>query len=124
MSRRDRVHLRSTLVGAVLVLALGLGACSDPPPDPAQARQERVEKRLRSTFSAAQARCIIDRVDADVVRALDRTADLEADTEIMRSYSDAVAACVTDPTATTTTTSPATTTEPPTRATTSTTPGG
>lgn len=96
---------------ALLLLAtLGLGACGDDPPDPAQERLERVETRLRSTFSAAQARCILEGSDTDVVRALDRTADLPADSEVLATYSDTVAACVEDPTSTTT--APAETTGP------------
>lgn len=103
-----------------MVVALGVGACSDPEPDPTQVRQDRVEKRLRASFSASQARCIVDRVDPAVVRALDRTADLDADTDIMRAYSAAVAACVTDPTTTTT----PTTTAVPEETSTPTVPGG
>lgn len=91
---------------AALVVAGGvLGACADEKPDPAQERLERVETRLRSTFSAAQARCIIEQSDSGVVRALDRTADLPADSPVLAAYSEAVAACVADPNSTTSTTS-------------------
>lgn len=101
----------ATAVAVLAVAGLGLGACADEKPDPAQERLERVETRLRSTFSASQARCILERSDTDVVRALDRTADLPADSPVLAAYSDAVAACVEDPTSTTSTTAEPTTTE-------------
>jgi hypothetical protein len=97
----------------VVVLVLVVAGCADEKVDPAEARQERVERRLQGSFSDAQARCIVDRIDATVVRALDRTADLEPDSEAMQSYSDAVAACVADPDATTTTTSATTSSTDP-----------
>ena len=99
-------HLRPAVVALVLAVAVGLAGCSDPEPDPTQVRQDRVEKRLRDSFSATQARCIVDRVDPAVVRALDRSVDLDADAAVMRAYSDAVTACVTDPDASTTSTEP------------------
>lgn len=117
-----RRHQPRRLTGLALVGALALGAplagCSDEAPDPAEARQERVETRLRDSFSAAQARCIVERLDPAAVRALDRTADLEAESVAMVAYSEAVTACVADPDApppeTSTTAAPAstTTTEP------------
>lgn len=75
----------------------GLGACSDPPPDPDEARRTRVETRLRDSFSANQATCILERIDEPTLVALDRTADLNADSEPMATYSEAVVDCVTDP---------------------------
>jgi hypothetical protein len=91
-------HRWSAPLLAALVL-LG-AACAEDDVDPAEARAERVEQRLQDSFSAAQARCIVGRVDDTVVRALDRTADLAADDEALAAYSEAVAACVADPTAT------------------------
>lgn len=82
---------------AVLVAGFALVACSGSDADPAQERQARVEERLRSSFSGTQARCIVERSDPAVIRALDRTVDLEPDSELMTAYSDAVATCVTDP---------------------------
>ncbi|HEX2576270.1 MAG TPA: hypothetical protein VHK88_07960 [Aquihabitans sp.] len=117
MTRRA-AGARGALVAALAVVALGgLGACGDDEPNPAAERRERVEARLRDTFSAAQARCIVERSDADVIRALDRTADLDPASAPMRAYSDAVAACVADPTSTTsptTSSTPSTTVAPPT----------
>jgi hypothetical protein len=84
------------LVCAV-TLTWSLGACSDPPPDPGEARRTRVETRLRDSFSANQATCILERIDEPTLVALDRTADLDADSEPMATYSDAVVDCVTDP---------------------------
>lgn len=95
--RTPAAVVRSGVVIAALLAGFVGVACSSPDTDPAQERQERVEERLRSSFSDTQARCIVDRSDPAVIRALDRTADLEPDNELMASYSEAVADCVTDP---------------------------
>lgn len=105
MLHRLRSHPSWVPVAVAVAVALGVAGCSGSETDPAQARQDRVEKRLRESFSATQARCIVDHVDPAVVRALDRSVDLDADASVMRSYSDAVTACVTDPEAPTTSTS-------------------
>ncbi|CAN5197824.1 hypothetical protein BH20ACT3_BH20ACT3_05530 [soil metagenome] len=80
-----------------VVLTAGLGACSDPPPDPEEARRARVETRLRDSFSANQATCILERLDEPTLVALDRTGDLDADSDPMTTYSQAVADCIIDP---------------------------
>ena len=102
LTSRSHQRLRGTAL--VLAMALTVAGCADPAPDPAQARRNRVEDRLRSSFSVAQSTCILDRLDPAALRAVDRTATLQGDTEALASYSDAVASCVTDPTGTTTTT--------------------
>lgn len=95
---RRRTHRITVLVlAAGLVLGPLASACSSDPPDPAEVRRDRVEDRLRESFSAAQARCILRQVDATVLRALDRTVALDPTTEAMTAYSEAVAACVADP---------------------------
>lgn len=117
MTRRAR----SGAAGLVVVLALSgaVGACSGSDPTPAEARRDRVQARLRTSFSATQARCIIARADDSVLRALDRSADLSPTSKSMAEYSDLIVACVTDPDGTTTTSS--TTTAAPASSTTSTT---
>ncbi len=100
-----RSHHRIRGTSLLLAAAFTIAGCSDPAPDPAQARRNRVEDRLRSSFSVAQSTCILDRLDPAALRAVDRTATLQGDTEALATYSDAVAACVRDPTGTTTTTS-------------------
>src|SRR5690606_24154357 len=75
MPGMTRLRTLAATTVIVVLAALGLGACADEKPDPAEERRERVESRLRSTFSVAQARCILRQVDGDVVRALDRTTD-------------------------------------------------
>ncbi len=97
------------LVGLVLVGT----ACADDDVDPAEARADRVEARLQDSFSAAQARCIVGRIDDPVLQALDRTADLAADAEALVAYSEAVASCVADPDGTTSTTSTSPSATPP-----------
>ncbi len=95
MSPSPRLHVGAALVAAVVMVAAG--ACSDPPPDPDQERLERIEARLDESFSGAQVTCILDLLDGDALRALDRTADLDPDTEVFTAYSGAVASCVADP---------------------------
>lgn len=109
---------------AVLLAAapLVVGGCSGSEQSPADARRERVESNLRATFSAAQARCIVDRAQGDVLEALDREQDLPASSDDLRAYSDLLVACVMDPEGTTTTTASTTTAPPPDTATTSTPP--
>jgi len=87
-----------------LTVTLGLGACSGSEKSPAEARRDRVQARLRTSFSAPQARCIITRADGDVMKALDRSTDLSPKSKVMTEYSDLIVACVTDPNGTTTTT--------------------
>lgn len=95
---------------AVTALAVaGLAGCSGSDQSPAEARRERVESRLRETFSGAQARCILDRSDARLLVALDRAEALATDDDALASWSDVVVACVTDPDGTTTTASTTTT---------------
>ena len=79
-----------------LVLVLGAAACtrSEPTVDPAQARKERVEARLRSTFTDTQARCILTKVDTSVLRALDTKKALPADSAELTEFSAALRTCV------------------------------
>lgn len=88
-------------VAAALLVALTVGGCSGSEPTPAEARRARVETRLRTSFSGAQTRCILERADEDLLRALDRTRDLGPDA--LGTWSDVLVACVTDPDGTTTT---------------------
>jgi hypothetical protein len=95
VSSSPRLHVGAALLAAtVWVTAAG---CSDPAPDPDQERLDRVEARLGESFSGAQVTCILDLVDDDTVRAIDRTADLDPDTDVFATYSAAVASCVADP---------------------------
>ncbi len=71
-----------------------LAGCSKPAPSPADQRRDRVQQRLESTFSDAQASCILDRLDPTALKAVDRTTSLAHDTASLAAYSDAVAACV------------------------------
>jgi hypothetical protein len=89
---------------AALVVIAALGACGGSEQSPAEARRERVESRLRESFSGAQTTCILDRADDELLRALDRTRDLDADATALAAWSDVLVACVTDPDGTTTTT--------------------
>jgi glycogen debranching enzyme len=91
-----RAHLAS-LVAGLAVGAVLLGSCSSEPPDPAEQRRDRVAERLEETFSRQQASCIVDRLDDDVIAALDAedaTAPLDAESSELLAYTDALLACV------------------------------
>lgn len=109
--RPTRSGRREAVAAVALAAALVLGSCSGSEPSPAEARRDRIEQRLR-TFSEAQSTCILDRLQARTLVALDKTTGLEGDERAQADYSDAVVACVTDPAArtTTSTSSPAATT--------------
>jgi len=104
-------------LGALLACCIGAGCAADPP-DPSEVRREQVQTRLEATFSGQQATCILESLDEATISALARARDLEAGSDELTTYSDAVALCVsgasTDPTTTTTTTGSApSTTEGP-----------
>jgi hypothetical protein len=117
--RAPRARRSAALVALAGLIALtsALSACSDKPEDPAQARLDRVETRLRHSFSARQAQCIVDQLDAPVLRALDRKADLTTEDPALAQYSAALQVCVNGGGTTTTTRSStsagATSTTPP-----------
>lgn len=89
---------RRPLVGlalaGILVVGSTLAACSSDPPSPAQQRRDHVERRLEATFSRTQARCILDQLDEPTIRALDRSATLDAGSDELTTYTNAVTACV------------------------------
>ena len=111
-----RRRVASLGAAALLLTVLGAGCSKDAPTDPAEARLQRVEARLRSSFSARQARCILEQLDTPVVRALDQRADLTVDSPALKQYSAALQVCVNGDGASTTTrsagTTPSTTTRP------------
>lgn len=93
-----RATASTIAVAAVVVgLVVGAAACAKEKLSPAEARRARVEKRLGETFSNRQVDCILDRVDTPVLVALDSGRALNAGTEAMFTYSNAVTICVTDP---------------------------
>ncbi|MCU1358101.1 MAG: hypothetical protein JWM89_3519 [Acidimicrobiales bacterium] len=116
-SATSRRRAASLGAAALLLAVLGAGCSKDTPTDPAEARLQRVEARLRSSFSARQARCILEQLDTPVVRALDQRADLTADSPALKQFSAALQVCVNGDGATTTTrsagTAPASTTTGP-----------
>lgn len=93
---------RRSMRASVLVVAgaLMVVSCSGLAPSPTQARRNRVEDRLRSSFSAAQTTCILDRLDPTSITAIDRTSALKSRSQALVTYSDAVANCVADPSGT------------------------
>jgi hypothetical protein len=105
--RPPRARLSRTVAATALLVVLGSFAASgcsgSDEPTPAEARMERVEARLGASFSRAQARCILDRADAELLRALDRSGTLEPDAPALAEWSDVLVGCVTDPDGTTTT---------------------
>lgn len=111
----------STIAVAAVVVGLLVGAagCAKEKLSPAEARRARVEKRLGATFSDRQVGCILERVDTPVLVALDSGRPLDAGTEAMFTYSNAVTICVTDPDAPKGTTASTTSTDDTTTSTTS-----
>lgn len=98
-----RLTVRAPLLLAALVVAASSSAaCSKDEPTPAEARRNRLETRLEASFSDAQVRCILAKLDDPTIQALDRTANLPPGAALNR-YSDAVQACVADPATTTST---------------------
>ena len=91
----DRTVRRRTRVAVVTlaVSVLAVAGCASEPTDPAQQREDRVKARIEDSFSRSQADCIMQVLDAPTIKALDRTAALDADSEAMRIYSNAVVAC-------------------------------
>lgn len=89
----------------VLLLAGALGSCGSEKADPAVARRERVEARLRATYSPAQAGCVFTRLDGRTIAALDRSRDLPTASPEFRRYSSALRACIVPDSTTTTPTS-------------------
>jgi hypothetical protein len=104
---------RALLTGTLLMICLLLGTaatgCSKHDVDPAAARRRRVEVRLRSTFSAAQARCVLARLDGRTLTALDSDARLRSSSTEFTRFNSAVRSCVV-PDATSPTQAAATTT--------------
>lgn len=94
---------RPRVLAAALLVTVGVGACGGSEQSPAEARRDRVEARLRTSFSAAQARCILDRADPDLLQALDRRRDLDPDAPALADWSGVLVACVTGTEVTTTT---------------------
>ncbi len=97
-----RVLPLGLLLAGCLLLSTLATSCANPSADPAAARRNRVEARLRSTFSAVQARCVIDRLDTQTVAILDRDGTVASSSAAFAVYSSAVRTCVV-PEATTTT---------------------
>jgi hypothetical protein len=89
---------RFFLVGLLLVSCLSLStlatSCTNQSTDPASARRDRVEARLRSTLSAVQARCVIDRLDTQTLAVLDRDGSMSSSDPAFAVYSSAVRTCV------------------------------
>lgn len=89
---------RSLPFGLLLAACLFLGAlttgCTKDDVDPTTGRRDRVETRLRSTFSAAQARCVLARLDGRTLAALDRNRNLQPSSAEFARYSRAVRTCV------------------------------
>ncbi|MGI8755433.1 MAG: hypothetical protein ACR2MB_06145 [Acidimicrobiales bacterium] len=84
------------LFAVALALVVATAGCArSEPADPAKARRDRVEARLRSTFSLTQVRCILGEVDTSVLRTLDRKEALTPDSAELATYSAAVRKCVT-----------------------------
>lgn len=55
----------------VVALVLGAGACSDDEPTPEEARLQRVEERLKLSFTDEQVECMIGQFSDDLLVALD-----------------------------------------------------
>ena len=85
---------RKCIAALLLTVTVSLGACAGTEPTPEQARRDRVEARLRETFTKAQSSCILGLADDRVLTALDKEDDLAGDDATMKAYTNAVIACV------------------------------
>lgn len=109
-ARPARLRRAVAVLGAAALLAGGTGGCSHRAKQtPAEIRHDRVEARLRATFSAAQARCVLAALDEPTIAALARGTRLAAGGTELARYSGAVASCVTGARATSTTSATSTT---------------
>jgi hypothetical protein len=79
----------------VPLIAVGslLSACTSEPKTPEEQRKARVEARIAESFSRSQTGCIMKVLDDDTIEALDKGADLPADSEALRIYTNALVAC-------------------------------
>lgn len=75
-----------------MVLA-GATACSQDSKSPTEVRRERVETRLRQTYPDSVVTCMLGRLDAADLRALDRRRTLEPGSRELQRWSRAVTAC-------------------------------
>lgn len=92
MRQRPRSQTVSTLLLAGAV-ALGAAGCADKELTPQEQRSERVEKRLKLSFSDEQVACMMARFDDDVLIALDRETGLP-EGQAMVDYTTVARECV------------------------------
>jgi hypothetical protein len=89
-------HRRTRSLATVLLVAalsLGAAACSDEQQTPEEQRRDRVEKRLKLSFSDEQVACMLDRFDDEVLAALDRDTGLP-EGQAMIDYTTIARECV------------------------------
>ena len=107
---RQRPRFR-TLAALVLAAALTLGAagCGDDELTPEEQQRERVEKRLKLSFSDEQATCMLERFDEKLFDALDKEGQLPTG-PALDEFSAIARDCVVGESTASTTTAPASTT--------------
>ncbi|HMS87902.1 MAG TPA: hypothetical protein PKE56_05640 [Acidimicrobiales bacterium] len=107
---RQRPRFR-TLAALVLAAALTLGAagCGDDELTPEEQQRERVEKRLKLSFSDEQATCMLERFDDTLFEALDQEGQLPTG-PALDEFSEIARDCVVGESTASTTSAPASTT--------------
>ena len=93
-ARRPRFGVAVLVAVALVVATLTLGACSAKKVDPATARRQRVEARLRATYSGREASCIVRALDPSTIEALDRATPTTVSGAALTRYTAAVTHCV------------------------------
>ncbi len=86
------LRLTATAV-AVLAVPDLLTGCSEKEKTPAEQRRERVERRLLLSFTDEQVDCMLDRIDSQLMAALDRESGLP-EGQTLIDYTEAARECV------------------------------
>ena len=122
MSFRSRAPLTVLLVVA---LAVGAGACGEDDPTPEEARRQRVEERLKLSYTDEQVDCMLEQLSEGVLTSLDGKGNMPQGGAELEEFSTVARACVigsgdtipgtpdTGKTTTSATTSPETSTSAP-----------
>jgi len=89
-------QLRTVLLrlSLVAVLAVGASACGDDDPTPEEARLQRVEDRLKASFTDEQVECMLEGFDDAVLASLDGTDTLPEDEAGFKQFQTVTQQCI------------------------------
>lgn len=87
--------MHRTAATACLALALGAGAvaCGEKDPTPAQIRDDARQQLVKGGATAAQAKCITDRIGDALLKTLSAGHEIDRSAKGFQAYSDALVAC-------------------------------